>query len=138
MKVYSNKRLWSAISCLILAFAAIVVQLLKGFGLDLTAIAMLLFLIAYNDLRKSISKETAKKDLIEARDERNEMVSQRSDATAFKIVLYSSIGLEILLSILYGIFKEAILIPAILTLSIVIAISFASSIFSGVYYEKRL
>ena len=138
MKIYSYKRLWSALLCFVIALAAIIVQFLKGFSIDLASLAVVILLIAFRDLSKSISKESVKKDLIEERDERNEMVAQRSDATAFKIVLNSSIVFEVLLIILYGFFKEPVLLPAILTLSVVIAISFASSIFSGIYYEKRV
>lgn len=138
MKIYSYKRLRSALLCFVIALGAIIVQFLKGFSRELTALTVVLFVIALRDLNKSTSKQAAKNDLIEQRDERNEMVAQRSDATAFKIVLNTSIALEILLVILYGVTKHAVLLPAIFTLSVVIAISFASSIFTNIYYEKRI
>lgn len=138
MKIYSYKRLCSALLCVGITLAAIIVQFLKGFSIDLTGFSVVLFLIALRDFGKSFSKEAFKKDLIEERDERNQIVAHRGDATAFKIVLNTSIVLEILLIVLYGFFKEAMLLPAILALSVVIAISFASSIFSNSYYEKRL
>lgn len=138
MKIYSYKRLCSALLCVGITLAAIIVQFLKGFSIELTGFSGVLFLIALRDFGKSFSKEALKKDLIEERDERNQIVAHRGDATAFKIVLNTSIVLEILLIVLYGFFKEAMLLPAILALSVVIAISFASSIFSNSYYEKRL
>ena len=138
MKIYSYKRLRSALLCVGITLAAIIVQFLKGFSIELTGFSVVLFLIALRDFSKSFSKEALKKDLIEERDERNQIVAHRGDATAFKIVLNTSIVLEILLIVLYGFFKEVMLLPAILALSVVITISFASSIFSNSYYEKRL
>ena len=135
MKIYSYKRLRSALLCFAIALGAIIVQFLKGFSVELTALTLVLLVIAFRDLSKSVSKQVAKNDLT---DERNEIVAQRSDATAFKIVLNTSIALEILLVILYGVTKAALLLPAIFTLSVVIAISFASSIFTSIYYEKRM
>ena len=76
--------------------------------------------------------------MVEELDERNELISQRSNAMAFAVVQNVSIGLEILLVILYGAFREPILLSVILTLSLVIAISFASSIISSIYFEKKL
>ena len=138
MKIYSYKNLRSALLYFVVASAAIIVQLLKGFSIELTGLAVLILYFSYSDFSKSVSKEAAKQDLIEERDERTKMVVQRSNAAAFKIVMFFSIGLEILLIILYGIFKEPLLLPAILTASVVVAISFASSIFSSIYYEKKL
>ena len=138
MKIYSYKNLRSALLYFVVASAAIIVQLLKGFSFELTGLAVLILYFSYSDFSISVSKEAAKQDLIEERDERTKMVVQRSNAAAFKIVMFFSIGLEILLIILYGIFKEPLLLPAILTSSVVVAISFASIIFSSIYYEKRL
>lgn len=138
MKIYSYKRLCSALLCLGITLAAIIAQFLKGFSIELTGFSVVLFLIAFRDLGKSLSKEALKKDVIEERDERNQIVVHRSDATAFKIVLNSSIVMEILLIVLYGVLKEAMLLPAILAFSVVITISFVSNIFSNIYYEKRL
>ena len=134
MKIYSYKRLRSALFFFIIALGAIIVQFLKGFNVELTALTVVILVIAFRDLTKSVSKQAAKNDLIEQSDERNEVVAQRSEAAAFKIVLNTSIALEILLVILYGVTKNMVLLPAIFTLSVVIAISFASSIF----YEKRM
>lgn len=138
MKIYSYKRLCSALLCIGITLAAIIVQFIKGFSIELSGFAVVLFFIAFRDFGKSFSKEVLKKDLIEERDERNQIVAYRSGATAFKIVLNTSIIFEILLIVLYGFFNEAMLLPAILVLSFVIAISFVSSIFSNSYYEKRL
>ena len=138
MKIYSYKRFCSALLCVGITLAAIIVQFLKGFSMELTCFAVVLFLIAFRDFGKSFSKEALEKDLIEERDERNQIVAHRSDAKAFKIVLNTSIVLEILLIVSYGVLKEAMLLPAILTSSVIIAISFSSSIFSNIYYEKRL
>ena len=138
MKIYSYKRFGSALLCVGIAIAAIIIQFLKGFRIELTGLSIILFFIAIRDFGKSFSKESLKKDVIETLDERNQIVAHRGDATAFKIVLNTSIVLEILLIVLYGFFKEVMLLPAILALSVVIAISFASSIFSNSYYEKRL
>ena len=134
MKIYSYKRLRSALFFFIIALGAIIVQFLKGFNVELTALTVVILVIAFRDLTKSVSKQAAKNDLIEQSDERNEVVAQRSEAAAFKIVLNTSIALDILLVILYGVTKNMVLLPAIFTLSVVIAISFASSIF----YEKRM
>jgi len=134
VKIYSYKRLRSALFFFIIALGAIIVQFLKGFNVELTALTVVILVIAFRDLTKSVSKQAAKNDLIEQSDERNEVVAQRSEAAAFKIVLNTSIALEILLVILYGVTKNMVLLPAIFTLSVVIAISFASSIF----YEKRM
>lgn len=138
MKIYSYKRLCSALLCFGITLAAIIVQFLKGFSIELTVFSVLLFLISFRDFGKSLSKDELKKDLIEERDERNQIVAHRSGATAFKIVLNTSIVMEILIIVLYGVLKEAMLLPAILALSVVITISFASSIFSNSYYERRL
>lgn len=66
----------------------------------------MLFFIAFRDFGKSFSKEVLKKDLIEERDERNQIVAYRSGAAAFKIVLNTSIIFEILLIVLYPIIKK--------------------------------
>lgn len=138
MEIYSYKRLWSALSCFAIALAALIVQFLKGFSIELTIFTVVILLIAIRDLNKSLSKEAIKKDFIEEQDKRNQLVAHRSGATAFKIVLNTSIGFEILLIVLYGVLKADVLLPAILTLSVIIMISFASIIFSSIYYEKRL
>lgn len=138
MKIYSYKRLYSALLCVGITVAATIVQFLKGFSIELTGFSLVLFLIAFRDFGKSFSKEAFKKDLIEERDERNQAVAHRGDATAFKIVLNTSIVLELILIVLYGFFKETMLLPAIVALSVVITIAFASSLFGNIYHEKRL
>ena len=109
MKIHSYKRLCSALVCFGITLAAIIVQFLKGFSIELTVFSVVLFLIAFRDFGKSLSKEALKKDLIEERDERNQIVAYRSGATAFKIVLNTSIIMEILLIFLYGVLKEVFL-----------------------------
>ena len=138
MKIYSKKKLISALLFVMIALAGIVVQFMKGFSLELSILAPLLLLFAYRDFRRSFSKEAVKKEFIEQKDERNQLVNQRSNAFAFKIVLIFAASLELVLVILYGIYQENMLIPAILTLGVIVTVSFISSIFSSIYFEKRL
>lgn len=138
MKNYRQKKRLSASVYLAIVFVAIIIQYIKGFRFELTALAVLILIFSFRDFRKSFSTELLRKGLVEELDERNELISQRSNAMAFTVVQNVSIGLEILLIILYGAFREPILLSVILTLSLVIAISFASSIISSIYFEKRL
>lgn len=138
MKIYSYKRLGSALLCVGITIVAIIVQFLKGFSIELTGLSIILFFIALRDFGKSFSKESLKKDLIETLDERNQIIADRGDATAFKIVLNTVIALEIILIVLYGFLKEAMLLPTIVTLAVIVTLSFACSIVSNSYYEKRL
>lgn len=110
MKIYSLKKLMSALLYVLIAIAAIIAQLMKGFHFELTGLTVLILFFAYSDFRKSFSKETVKTE----RDERNQLVSQRSNATSFKIVMNFTIGLQILFVIFYGIYKNPILLPVIL------------------------
>lgn len=138
VKLYSKKRFASACVCIAIVIAAIVVQLLKGFRIDLTVLSIMLSIIAIRDMRKSFSKEAFQREVIEAHDERNELVAHRGDATAFKVVLHTSIVLEIATIGLYALTKEDMLLPAIIAFSVVVFVAFVSSIVSNMYYEKRI
>lgn len=138
MKIYSRKKLIRGLVFLIIAILAITSQFMEGFDLKLSILSPLLLIFAYRDMRKSFSKEAVMKGIIEEKDERNQLITNRTNAIAFKIVLIFAMSLELVLIILYGIYKEDMFIPAILTLGTIVTVSFLSSIFSGMYFEKRL
>lgn len=138
MKIYSKRKFIYGVIGLMIAISGIAVLIIKGFNLKLLILIPLILIISLSEIRNSLSKALVYKSNIEGRDERNQLISNKSSAVAFRIVQYSIFSLKVLFIILFAIFREPALVWIVLTLSLVIIISIVSEIWSNFYYEKRL
>lgn len=138
MKIYSKRKFIYGVIGLMIAISGIAVLIIKGFNLKLLILIPLILIISLFEVRNSLSKALVYKSNIEGRDERNQLISNKSSAVAFRIVQYSIFSLKVLFIILFAIFREPALVWIVLTLSLVIIISIVSEIWSNFYYEKRL
>jgi len=87
---------------------------------------------------RAMSLEDSKKDLVEERDERNQMVILKAQAMSFQITQVASLLLMCFFVLKGGHFNQLDLVSAGAGAAVCFLVTVLSGFFSGKYYEKHL
>jgi len=91
-----------------------------------------------NRIVRAISLEDAKKDIVEERDERNQMVILKAQAMSFQITQVASLLLMCFFVMKGGHFNQLDLVSAGVGAAVCFLVTVFSGFFAGKYYKKHL
>lgn len=134
MKVYQKKRFGCGIACLILAVGCGVVMAMEGGSGKLAVSALLLTALGGGDLLLSMDKTIQ----MPRPDERDRQVVQTSAWRAYRILVHGCLAAGIILAAAYGAWRMPELLAALITVWLVVLVSFGILLGCNLYYEKRM
>lgn len=134
MKRYQKKRFACGIACLILAVICGSVMAAEGVSVKLAVSALILTVLGGVDLLLSMDKSMR----LPHPDERDRQVVQTSAWRAYRILVHGCLAAGIILAAAYGAWRMPELLAALITVWLVVLVSFGILLGCNLYYEKRM
>ena len=134
MKRYQKKRFACGIACLILAVICGSVMAAEGVSVKLAVSALLLTALGGGDLLLSMDKTIQ----MPRPDERDRQVVQTSAWRAYRILVHGCLAAGIILAAAYGAWRMPELLAALITVWLVVLVSFGILLGCNLYYEERM
>ena len=134
-KIYSHRDFVWGVFCLVLALVCGMTMVIQGVSTKLLVSAVLLTALGWADLARSLDRQMQNAAVP---DERDRAVSQKSAWKAYQILTSICLGGSVLLMVAYGVWRSPLLVPAFLTLDLVIAAAFVILLGTNLYYERHM
>ncbi len=134
MKLYQKKRFVCGIACLVLAVICGAAMAAEGVSVKLAVSALLLTALGGGDLLLSMDKNMQ----MPRPDERDRQVVQKSAWRAYRILVHGCMAAGIILAAAYGAWRMPELLAALVTVWLVVLVSFGILLGCNLYYEKRM
>lgn len=134
-KIYSHRDFVWGVFCLVLALVCGMTMVIQGVSTRLVISAVLLTALGWADLAFSLNRQMQNAAVP---DERDRAVSQKSAWKAYQILTSACLGGSVLLMVAYGVWHSPLLVPAFLTLDLVIAAAFVILLGTNLYYERHM
>ncbi|MCI1686654.1 hypothetical protein [Schleiferilactobacillus harbinensis] len=143
MKIYNPKRFWSGIFFAVMTTLLITLMILdwtrpNGRPLNSLVIIVLSLLFAIVNIRLGFSPDSKKQDAIEAQDERNRVINERSRAQTTRIMLGVLITVSVLGGISYIFIRTAVILTIFALATALTNLYFYVWIGTTVYYNRKL
>lgn len=138
MKIYKRRKFASGVVFLLLGLSLLILGFLQGFDTEQVILTILLPLMGVSDIYRSVSREAAKHETIEAKDERNHLIKLTSKSRAFDLTQVIIIVLMFLFLILGKQSGEQVFVAIGVAFAFVYSVSMFSEIFSGMYYDRHM
>ena len=134
MKLYQKRHFRCGMVCLLLAVVCGVVMAAEGVSVKLAVSALLLTALGGGDLLLSMDKTIQ----MPRPDERDRQVVQTSAWRAYRILVHGCLAAGIILAAAYGAWWMPELLAALITVWLVVLVSFGILLGCNLYYEKRM
>ena len=134
MKLYQKRHFRCGMVCLLLAVVCGVVMAVEGVSVKLAISALLLTALGGGDLLLSMDKTIQ----MPRPDERDRQVVQTSAWRAYRILVHGCLAAGIILAAAYGAWRMPELLAALITVWLVVLVSFGILLGCNLYYEKRM
>ena len=134
MKLYQKRRFGCGLVCLILAVICGAVMAAEGVSVKLAVSALLLTALGGADLLISMDKNMRQP----RPDERDRQVVQTSAWRAYRILVHGCMAAGLVLAVAYGVWRMPELLAALVTVWLVVLVSFGILLGCNLYYEKRM
>lgn len=143
MRIYNFKRFWQGIGFAVLTTVLIVLMILdwgKNDNAPFKSLVLIVFgfVIAIGSFGVAFSPDSKKKDAIEAKDERNQLISQRSAAQSFIALLGLLIVVSVGTGILYVFVRTPVVLGIFAVTTAITNLAFYIWIGTTVYYNRKL
>ncbi|EHQ89849.1 hypothetical protein [Desulfosporosinus youngiae] len=138
MEIYNRRKFAFGVVFLFLGLSSLILGFLKGFDVKQVIQTILALLIGASEIYRSVNREAAKHENIEAKDERNHLIKLTSKSRAFDLTQVIIIVLMFLFLIMGKQSGEQVFVAIGVTFAFAYSVSMLSEIFSGIYYERHM
>lgn len=137
MRIYNKKSLIIGLLFCLLGLFNLITGWTHDFRIRDMVLIFLLFCIGISRLVRSLSKQCSKEDLLEEKDERNQLVNVKTKAKAFQMMQMFLI-ITGFIAILYGsVLKDDAFLYIALGLLFLWTLSLVAEFFTFIYYDRR-
>lgn len=137
MKIYNKKGFWEGIVSLIVCLVGFTTIAIRGFGLKLMILSVLLLLFGTTGIARSMSSDKSREDLFINNDERDKYIQLLTAQKSLKILHMLNFIFLIVFMIAYGITKQESLLITLIMLALFLTLSFLVVLVCNIYYEKH-
>ncbi len=138
MKIYNKKEFISGAFMGALGLLNLILSIIRQ-DLDINSIILIvvLFVLGFGTIMRSISQRMAKEDKLEELDERNRLITMKSKSKSFRITQIISFMLMIVLLVIGKVSGYEGFIAMGVGLAFAFTISMFAEIFTYMYYESK-
>lgn len=137
MKIYHKRNFFSGLLMCFLGTLNLIISCVKGFEIKNSITIFFLFCIGISWVARSLSKHDTKEDLLEEKDERNQLVNLKSKAKGFRITQNFSMIVGLFFTIYGVLIKQNIIVAIGVSFLFLWTISLILEVCTFCYYEKR-
>lgn len=137
MRVYNKRNFASGLVLALLGAGLLAIGLSRGFELKKCVLSVLCLFIGYGLIIRSISRQWAKEDLLNERDERNQLIALKSRSRSLGLTQGISFGLMILFFLTAKSTGSELLISCGIGLGFGLAVSMIAELCATLYYEHQ-
>lgn len=138
MKIYNKKEFISGAFMGALGLLNLILSIIRQ-DLDINSIILIvvLFVLGFGTIMRSISQRMAKEDKLEELDERNRLITMKSKSKSFRITQIISFMLMLVLLVMGKVSGYEGFIAMGVGLAFAFTISMFAEIFTYMYYESK-
>lgn len=137
MKIYHKKNFAVGLGLSLLGAANLGLMVWKGWQVRETVTALLCLLLGIGSLLRSLSRDMAREDILEERDERNRLVALKYRSSALRLTQAISFLLMLLLFVLSKTSGQQSLLLVGLGLGLALSVSIWSELGAELYHQKH-
>ena len=137
MKIYHKKNFAVGLGLSLLGAANLGLMVWKGWQVRETVTALLCLLLGIGSLLRSLSRDMAREDILEERDERNRLVALKYRSSALRLTQGISFLLMLLLFVLGKTSGQQSLLLVGLGLGLALSVSIWSELGAELYHQKH-
>lgn len=137
MKIYHKKNFAVGLGLSLLGTANLGLMVWKGWQVRETVTALLCLLLGIGSLLRSLSRDMAREDILEERDERNRLVALKYRSSALRLTQGISFLLMLLLFVLSKTSGQQSLLLVGLGLGLALSVSIWSELGAELYHQKH-
>lgn len=137
MKIYHKKNFAVGLGLSLLGAANLGLMVWKGWQARETVTALLCLLLGIGSLLRSLSRDMAREDILEERDERNRLVALKYRSSALRLTQGISFLLMLLLFVLSKTSGQQSLLLVGLGLGMALSVSIWSELGAELYHQKH-
>lgn len=137
MRVYNKRNFASGLVLALLGAGLLAIGLSRGFELKKCVLSVLCLFIGYGLIIRSISRQWAKEDLLNKRDERNQLIALKSRSRSLGLTQGISFCLMILFFLTAKSTGSELLISCGIGLGFGLAVSMIAELCATLYYEHQ-
>lgn len=137
MKIYHKKNFAVGLGMSLLGAANLGLMFWKGRQVKGTVTALLCLLLGIGSLLRSLSRDMAREDILEERDERNRLVTLKCRSSALRLTQGISFVLMLLLFVLSKTSGQQSLLLVGLGLGLALSVSIWSELGAELYHQKH-
>lgn len=137
MKIYHKKNFAVGLGLSLLGAANLGLMVWKGWQVRETVTALLCLLLGIGSLLRSLSRDMAREDILEERDERNRLVTLKYRSSALRLTQGISFLLMLLLFVLSKTSGQQSLLLVGLGLGLALSVSIWSELGAELYHQKH-
>lgn len=137
MKIYHKKNFAVGLGLSLLGAANLGLMVWKGWQIRETVTALLCLLLGIGSLLRSLSRDMAREDILEERDERNRLVALKYRSSALRLTQGISFLLMLLLFVLSKTSGQQSLLLVGLGLGLALSVSIWSELGAELYHQKH-
>lgn len=137
MKIYHKKNFAVGLGLSLLGAANLGLMVWKGWQFRETVTALLCLLLGIGSLLRSLSRDMAREDILEERDERNRLVALKYRSSALRLTQGISFLLMLLLFVLSKTSGQQSLLLVGLGLGLALSVSIWSELGAELYHQKH-
>ena len=137
MKIYHKKNFAVGLGLSLLGAANLGLMVWKGWQVRETITALLCLLLGIGSLLRSLSRDRAREDILEERDERNRLVALKYRSSALRLTQGMSFVLMLLLFALSKTSGQQSLLLVGIGLALALSVSIWSELGAELYHQKH-
>lgn len=137
MRIYNKRNFASGLVLALLGVGLLAIGLSRGFEIKRCVLSILCLFIGYGLILRSISRQWAKEDLLNERDERNQLVALKSRSRSLGLTQGISFGLMMLFFLTAKSTGSELLISCGIGLGFGLAVSMIAELCATLYYEHQ-
>ena len=137
MRIYNKRNFASGLVLALLGVGLLAIGLSRGFEIKRCVLSILCLFIGYGLILRSISRQWAKEDLLNERDERNQLVALKYRSRSLGLTQGISFGLMMLFFLTAKSTGSELLISCGIGLGFGLAVSMIAELCATLYYEHQ-
>lgn len=137
MRIYNKKGFVGGIFSILLGLAALITGIIMGIRVKSIILGFLVLTFGIEAIARSLSQKATNEDKIADRDERNQLVKDRSQAKTLKLIRIIAFVLTVTLLIVGARWQVPLFLGMGISAGILLNLSLLIEIGASIYYEKH-
>lgn len=137
MRIYNKKGFAGGIFSILLGLAALITGILMDVRVKSIVLGFLVLTFGIEAVARSLSQKASNEDKIADRDERNQLVKDRSQAKTLKLMRIIAFVITIIFLVVGAHWKQPLFLGIGISAGILLNLSLLIEIGATIYYEKH-